>query len=150
MGEVRGFKVQGSTFNVEPCTLNIALAVLALLLLFACGGKGGPEEVAGRFMDRYYVRANLQEAKALVAGLAAQKIEEELTLIAGVISDAQTRSREVSYALKERGEEGDRAFFVYEVTITAKGVGSFKKKSILSLGRIDGIWRITNFRDFDA
>lgn len=125
-------------------------AVLALLLLFACGGKGGPEEVAGRFMERYYVRANLQEAEALVSGLAAQKIQEELRLIAGVVSDAQTRSREVSYTLKEGKEEGDRAFFVYEVTITTKGVGSFKKRSILSLGRIDGVWRITNFRDFDA
>lgn len=150
MGKVREFKVQGSRFNVERYTLNIALASLALLLLFACGGKGGPEEVAVEFMDRYYVRANLQEAEALVSGLAAQKIQEELKLIAGVVSDAQTRSREVAYALKEKREGGDRAFFVYEVTITAKGVGSFKKKSILSLGRIDGIWRITNFRDFDA
>ena len=124
-------------------------ALAALLLLSACTGESGPDRVAGQFMDQYYVSADLNRAKALTTGLAAEKIAKEIELTAGAVSDAQTRSREISYILVERKEEGNRAFFAYDVKIAPQGGSSFTKRSLLSLGQVEGAWKITNFRDFD-
>ena len=126
-------------------------ALIAFLVLpSACWRGQGAEAVAERFMEHYYVLADLQGAKRFTTGLASEKIQEQLKLIAGAVVDAQTRSREVSFALVEKQEQGEKVFLVYEVTIAPKGGISFKKRSLLSLGRVGGAWKVTNFRDFDV
>jgi hypothetical protein len=118
-------------------------------LLHACAGDADSETTASRFIDRYYVRADLAQAKALAEGLAARKIEREQALLQGVAAGAASRQRDVSYRLLERRDEGDRVVLVYDLDIKGTGVPTLRKRSLLSLAKIHGAWRILNFHDFD-
>lgn len=136
-------------FKVQYSMLKMILASIALMLLSACAIKGEVDEVAEQFMERYYVRVNLQEVKSLVTDRAAQRIEEELNLTAGVASRDPTGNREVSYTLWERGAEESRALFVYKVRVATKEAGSSNKMVFLSLDRVGGTWKIGYFRELE-
>lgn len=131
--------------------------LLTVLLLFAatlfpaCGKAADAETTASRFVDQYYVKVDLMMAKQLTDGLATRKIEQEEALLQGGSGgSAGTRQRDVTYRLLEKREEGEHLFFVYDLNITGRGVPTLKKRSLLSVGKKDGTWRITNFRDFDS
>lgn len=125
--------------------------VLTLLFLSGCGGGGDSERVAEQFMDRYYVQANASEAKALAAPDMAQKIEEQFALFAKAVPVEQGRSHEASFAMKESSTrswtrpQGKHAYYIYEVEITTKEADPVYKSVVLSIERIDGAWRITQF-----
>jgi hypothetical protein len=97
------------------------------------------------------VKVDLVMAKQLTEGLATRKIEQEEALLQGSTGGpARAGQRDVAYRLLEKREEGDHLYFVYDLSITGQGVPALKKRSLLSVGKRDGVWRITNFRDFDA
>lgn len=121
-----------------------------LILSLACGRGEGALAVAERFMEHYYVLADLQGAKRFTTGLADEKIQEQVKLTAGSVADAEARSREVSFTLLEKQEQEGKVFLVYEVTVVPRGGTPFKKRSFLSLGLVGGAWKVTNFRDLDA
>ena len=121
------------------------MAAGTLLLLAACGRADGPEGVAGRFMDDYYVRADLAAARRLVDGLASKKIEAQEALTRGQAVGAATEGRSVAYSLVGRGQDGDRHLFRYEVKVTVRGGGRFTRRSILVVAPAGGGWRVTNF-----
>ena len=122
-------------------------AAAALLFLAACRGADTPEGVARRFMDEYYVRADLGAAKILAGGLASRKIEEQVDLTRGQSVGAATEGREVAYSLVGRQAEGDQHRFMYEVRIRLKGGGEFTRRSVVSVGQVGGAWRVTNFHE---
>jgi len=127
------------------------LLLAAATLFAACGKASDAEAIASRFVDRYYVKVDLMRAKQLTDGLATRKIEQEEALLQGSSGGrAGTEQRDVTYRLLEKREEGEHLFFVYDLNITGHGVPTLKKRSLLSAGKRDGAWRITNFRDFDS
>ena len=122
-------------------------AAAALLLLASCGGSNTPEGVARAFMEAYYIRVDLGAAKALAAGLASRKLEEQVTLTRSQAVGGATEEREVAFTLVARQEEGDQHRFMYEVRIRLKGAGEFTRRSVVSVGQVGGAWRVTNFQD---
>lgn len=122
--------------------------VSTLLVLSGCGqggGGGDPAAVAEQFMDRYYTKANVQEAKALATPAAAQKIEEQFAEFAKAVPVEQGKSHEVSYTLSEKSKEKNHAYHLYEITIKPKEGGPLYKRTALSVDWVDGNWRITQF-----
>lgn len=122
--------------------------VSALLVLSGCGGGGGkgdPVNVAEQFMDRYYVQANVQEAKALAIPAVAQQIDAALGSPAGDAPGDKGGNREVSYTLKEKNKEGKHAYAVYKITIKRKEADPLYKTTSLSIDVVDGAWKITQF-----
>ncbi len=129
--------------------------ILAYFLLGAaaffpsCGKAPDAEATASRFIDHYYVKADLAGAKPLTDGLATRKIEQEQALVQGASGGAGGR-REVAYRLLEKRNEGERLFLMYDLDIKGWGVPTLKKRSLLSVGKIGGAWRVMNFHDFDS
>lgn len=127
--------------------------VLTLLFLSGCGGGGDAQKVAEQFLDRYYAQANVQEAKALATSEMTQTIEEQFALFAQVVQLEKGRNHGASFAMKEtnraflvsRPKQADHAYFKYEAKITTKEADPVYKSIVLSVDRIDGGWRITQF-----
>jgi hypothetical protein len=129
--------------------------VLTLLFLSGCGGGGDAQKVAEQFLDRYYAQANVQEAKALATPEMAQTIEEQFALFAQVVQLEKGRNHGASFAMKEtnqafaflgsRPEQEDHAYFKYEAKITTKESDPVYKSIVLSVDRVEGAWRITQF-----
>ncbi len=126
--------------------------VVTHLLLSSCGeGGGASQKVAEQFMDRYYVQANLAEAKALATDDMAQKIEEQFARLAKVVPVENGTSHKASFTMKESSTRSwtrpqmGYAYYIYEVEIAAKGAEPVYKSVVLSVKRIDRAWRITEF-----
>ena len=129
----------------------LAYFLLGAAALFpSCGKAPDAEATASRFIDHYYVKADLAGAKPFTDGLATRKIEQEQALVQGAIGAGGDMRREVAYRLLEKRNEGERLFFMYDLDIKGRGVPTLKKRSLLSVGKIGGAWRIMNFHDFDS
>ncbi len=127
---------------------------LAFLLLFlgllpapACGRSDGPEGIARRFMDEYYVRVDLGAARRVAGGLASKKLDNEVTLTRGQTTAGAMEGRSVAYNLVTQQQEGDRHSFLYEVRVRLTRGGEFTRKTVLLVGRVEGTWRVTNFNE---
>ncbi len=128
-----------------------ALLGACLLVLVGCEQSRDPEKVGAQFVDSYYIRVDLADARRWTEGVATEKIDEQLRLTHGVRVEGTRAMREVSYRVVEKKRsEGERVILVFELTVKAPGSGSFRKRSLITLGKGSGGWRVTNFRDFDA
>lgn len=125
--------------------------VIGAVLLASTGcAASGPEAAARRFLDAYYIHADLGEAVMLADGLALEKIKEQQALTRGVPADALTRKRQVFYELRQRRDRGaERVLFMYDLTIQGGGA-SFRKRTLITVARMGERWRVTNFSDTDA
>lgn len=126
-----------------------SLCLLAVLV-GACGrdlstGQGVVEE----FVDQHYVNINLQKAKEYAAGLALEKINEEIRLTSGQPIDASTRKPRVHYRLLEKKEGERRASFLYEGTIRAEDAPEFTRRWLIAARKEGGEWRVSNFTEYD-
>ena len=129
----------------------LACLVLGAAVVFpSCGNASDAEVTASRFIDHYYVKADLTGARRFTEGLAARKIEQEQALVQGATRGAGDRQREVTYRLFEKRNEGGRLLLVYDLNIKGQGVPTLSKRSLLSVEKIGGAWRIMNFHDFDS
>lgn len=126
---------------------NVVTGTLVLTLLFfaGCGGEGGgeakgdPIAVAEQFMDLYYKKANLQEAKALANPEMAQKIE------AASAAAAEATGDEISYILKEQSREGKHSYALFQMAIKKKEGDTQYKTISLFVDSVDGAWKVTLF-----
>ena len=130
----------------HPKQLIISLFFLGLLQ--GCG-SGAPEAVAGRFMEAYYVAADLGAALKLADGLAAKKIRDQQQLTKGETGPQTSQGRRVSYTRMERNTVEGKLFFRYEVRIEVQGAGYLTRKTLLAMDDGPNGWRVTNFTDTD-
>ncbi len=133
---------------------SLARIVLPLSLLLplssACGRDlNTAQGVAEEFVDQHYVNIDLQKAKEYSAGLALQKITEELRLTAGQVIDASTRKPAVHYRLVEKKVGDGRASFLYEGTIKAEDAPEFTRRWLITAQKEGDRWRVSNFTEYD-
>jgi hypothetical protein len=126
-----------------------AVAVALVLSISACQSKDGPGAVADAFMGAYYVAIDLQAAQDLTAGLAWEKLAQELELTSEAEIDGDTRKPRINFMLEEASEDGDRAQFVFLLDIRPPGADPFERTSMLMLKREEESWKVTNFSDTD-
>lgn len=115
--------------------------VLTLLFLVGCKGEGGgakgnPISVAEQFMDLYYHKGNVQEAKALATSETAEKIQAPAEA---------TGDQEISYILKEQSREGKHSYALYQITIKKKEGEPIYKTASIFVDLVEGAWKITLF-----
>lgn len=128
----------------------VFLLVAVTVLFSACNNTSTPDAIASSFLNQYYINADLLQAKQFTDGLATRKIEQEQALLKGIGRGQGTKRRDASYRLLQRREEGEHIVFLYELMIKGQGVPTLKKRLLLSVAQVDGVWRITNFSDFDT
>lgn len=127
----------------------IGFCAAAIIVFAGCEPAEGPEAIAGRFVERYYVKPDLSEAKALAYGLARRKIEDEERLLEAVTLPPEAADRGVSYSLHAKRKMGDdKIFFVYDIIISVDRQ-VMKKRATIAAGRLPEGWRVTNFQEVD-
>lgn len=106
---------------------------------------------AERFLDAHYVRIDLPAALELTGGLARQKVEDELRLVAGQVIDDSTRKPTVHYSLLEERPDGERAVsYLYRGSITLEDADGFERRWLVTVRQGEGGWRVTNFEEFEG
>jgi hypothetical protein len=105
--------------------------------------------IVEQFVDLRYVDMNLPEARQHCTGLALKKIDEEIRLTQGQLIDPTTRKPSVHYRLLNKNEEAASVSFLYEGTVRIAEAPPFKKKWLITARKEAGVWRISNFTDFD-
>jgi hypothetical protein len=125
-------------------------ALLLAMTLAACrSDPNSARGVAERFVDQHYVQINLAAAKPYCVGLALKKVEDEQRLTQGQTIDESTRKPSVHYRLIDKKEDADQASFVFEGTIHVEDAGKFTRKWLITTRREGGVWKVSNFEEFD-
>ena len=125
---------------------------VALALLFVAGCGRGPEHTADRFVEAYFVEASQEAALELSAGLAAQKLREELALVASVRAGGYTAQKaRSSVRARRRGVEqaAGVAQVRYDLTVESAG-GEASRRALVVLRRASGAWRVTQWSLFEG
>ncbi len=119
---------------------------LGILLLFSGCGPKSAADVSDKFVDLYFVEIDQKRALPLTSGLAHQKIEEELSLVADIRNSYQPDQAKPSifYSRKSQVEAGEHARFTYDLTIR-QGRDETRRNALISAERLDGRWTIANF-----
>ena len=114
------------------------------VLLGGCGD--GPGRVGDRFVDLYFVEIDQARARPITSGLARQKLDEELRLVAEVRRGVTPDRAKPTVYYRRRGADvaGDRARSTYEVRIR-HGSDESRRRVLLTLERSDGRWTVGNF-----
>jgi hypothetical protein len=116
--------------------LGVALAAAT------CATRPESREVADRFVDLYYARANLAEAVTLCTGAARTRLEGELSAIKGVPADAPADKPRVTWRLTSATTESPTAAkYTYRVEAHTSDVEPLVAS--LTLGNEGGRWRVT-------
>jgi outer membrane lipopolysaccharide assembly protein LptE/RlpB len=126
--------------------------LLCLALAFFSGCRRDLRTAQGvveEFIDQHYVHIDLQKAKEYSAGLALEKINEEIRLTSGQVIDASTRKPKVHYRLLEKKEGERRVSFLYEGTIQAEDVPVFTRRWLIAARKEDNRWLVSNFTEYD-
>lgn len=126
------------------------LVVAAAALVSSCGKAPDAEATASRFIEQYYVKVDLARAKEFTGGLAARKIDQEQVLVQGTGGESGNRRRDVAYRLIEKRNEGERLVLIYDIDVQGRGVPALRKRSLISVEKLDAGWRVMNFHDFDS
>jgi len=92
---------------------------------------------------------DLEKAKKYSAGLALEKINDEIRLTSGLMIDASTRKPRVHYRLLEKKEGGRRASFLYEGTVRAEDAPEFTRRWLIVARKEGDQWRVSNFTEYD-
>ncbi len=131
--------------------------IFTLLLLYlsssSCGHKNSAEDVAEKFLYRYFIELNQRGALELSTGLAEDKLKKEIELLKGVRSapdlDLSQHKPFIDYKLVNTQKRSDASIsFFYDVTIKSKGGDEYKRQAVLTTVQIDGRWKVTNFDTF--
>jgi hypothetical protein len=119
--------------------------LVALLLVTACTPRSA-SQVADKFVDLYFVEIDQKRALPLSSGLAHQKIEEELSLVADIrrTYEPEQAKPSIFYTRQSQMESGDHARFTYDLTIR-QGRDETHRNALISVERIDGKWTVANF-----
>ncbi|MFQ5823783.1 MAG: hypothetical protein ACE5JB_06990 [bacterium] len=137
--------------------LKISQIKVVLLILnvsfISCGYENSAEGVAEEFLYRYFIELNQQGALELSAGLAEDKLKNEIELLKSVRSDPDldlSQSKPfIDYKLVNSQKRSDDSIaFFYDVTIQSKGGDEYKRQVVLTTVEIDGNWKVRNFDTF--
>lgn len=122
-----------------PFTLFIVMS------LVACPGRVAEyQDVAARFIQTYYLQIDPKQALAYARGSAAEKLEREVGLLAGMSPAAASERPEMTYKILScETPEPDLARCGYELKI--QDVQSRTRHGQLTLHRMDGHWWVTQF-----
>lgn len=126
-----------------------SLCLLAVFLGACRRDLHTAQGVVEEFVDQHYVNINLQKAKEYAAGLALEKINEEIRLTSGQVIDASTRKPRIHYRLLEKKEGGRRASFLYEGTIRAEDAPEFTRRWLIVARKEGDQWRVSNFSEYE-
>jgi hypothetical protein len=123
---------------------------LWLVMTAACGHDlGTAQGTVEQFVDEHYVHIDIPKAKQYTSGLALEKLNEEIRLIAGQTIDASTNKPRVNYKMLEKREGENRASFLYEGTIQSDDGTSFTRKWLIAARKEGSQWRVSNFSESD-
>ncbi|HCU24050.1 MAG TPA: hypothetical protein DF383_03455 [Deltaproteobacteria bacterium] len=123
--------------------------LLSLMIPFtvsACGAGPESEKIAKQFMDAYYVKIDLEAAKKVSSGLAAEKLEKQLVLIQGLPPDQGKDLPKVNFHLSSTGDAtSTEASYIFEVDPHVQDVG--KRKVFVKLRQEGGEWKVSQFSE---
>ena len=122
-----------------------AVGIALVVTLAGCGR--GPEHVADRFVDAYFVQASQETALVLSTGLATQKLKEELALLSSVRGDKNPLpDARPTIRVHRRAVEVARgvAQVRYDLTVVSPNASS-ERRALLVLRLASGQWRVSNW-----
>jgi hypothetical protein len=132
-----------------PIDRACALIVLAALGASGCTKANSARGVVDRFITVHYMAIDLKSAEPLCTGLALDKIHEEMQLTRGQTIDESTRKPIIHYKLKAERDAPDHVQYVFRATIDVPEGGSFEKNWMITARKESGIWKISNFSEYD-
>ncbi|HKY63792.1 MAG TPA: hypothetical protein VJR29_10260 [bacterium] len=122
------------------------MSLMIPFTLGACSKSPEPEKAAKAFIDAYYVKIDLKAAKDLSSGLALEKIDNQIGLIAGQPPDQGADLPKVDAHLASAGEvNGDEATYIFEVKPQVQDVGA--RKVFVKLRHENGVWKVSQFTE---
>jgi hypothetical protein len=128
----------------------LVLWVAALALVAACRApSGSPRAAAEAFLDAHYVRIDLEAARPFCVGLALDKLEKEIALLANNAEAAAVERPRVTYSLEQGDDTAERAQYAYDLVVHPSGMDAFHKLVVLSLRKENGEWRVSNYSESD-
>ena len=122
------------------------------LAILGCTASDSAQRVADHFVQAYYVQIDQAQALEFTAGLARERLHEELQRVASLrrgSSLEQARPR-VSYTLARTQSEGQQVLLVYDLTITPPQFKPILKKILLIMEQPGEHWKVINFTETDA
>lgn len=126
-------------------------AAILLILFVGLGGCHGCKEegrrVAEAFLDAYYVRIDLDEARRLCGELALQKIEHEIGLTQSVTVDAESGLPQVGYRLRETRRDGPIHRYVYDLLVRPADMEPIERTVIVTVEGRGGVWVVSNYSE---
>jgi hypothetical protein len=134
---------------------NGSVASLVLLLCASLlGCHADPSTARGTaelFLDAHYVRIDLPGARAYTTGLARQKVEDEMRLVAGQTIDETTRRPTVHYRLVEEHPDGEHAVnYLFRGRIAVDDADTFERRWLVTVRFADGAWHVTNYQELEG
>jgi hypothetical protein len=124
--------------------------LFALLSLTGCKGTNDSDHVAGAFVDAYYVEFDHARAKALAAGGALRRIEEEEKLVREARAQMQVEDRKarVYYSDPAKRQVSDElAHYTYQLDVRQANGAQSAQTVVVMLARRDGVWKVIEFRE---
>lgn len=124
---------------------------LALAVLLGSGCGPDPSTARGTaeaFLDAYYVTINLKAALPYTDGLAHEKVQKSIDLVAGQQIDGSTDKPSVHYELLEKRDQGEGVeSFAYLGSVSVDGGTASKRRWVLTVRRTGDGWRVVNFEE---
>jgi len=126
-------------------------AVLSLLLLLgfapACHSSPGEyQAVAENFILSYYLHNNSKEALLFARGPAAERLDREVQLLAGVEPPGRAELPKMTYKVSPcRTTSGEEVQCDYELQI--QDVKKRVRHGILTLKKLDSHWFVTDYAE---
>jgi hypothetical protein len=127
----------------------------ALCIVFAilgCSRSDSAQGVADRFVQAYYVQIDQAQALEFTTGLARERLQQELQLVASLRrgSSLEQARPKVSYSLARTQSAGQQVLVVYDLTITPPQVKPILKKILIITEQFGEQWKVINFAETDA
>ena len=129
-------------------TASLALLSFALLVASCHADPATPRGTAELFLDAHYVRIDLPGSLEFTTGVARQKVEDEIRLVAGQMIDEATRKPRVHYRLLEERPDGEQAVnYVYRGRIAVEDADTFERRWLVTVRQEAQGWRVTNYQE---
>jgi transposase len=127
-------------------------ALCIVLAILGCSRSDSAQGVADRFVQAYYVQIDQAQALEFTTGLARERLQQELQLVASLRrgSSLEQARPKVSYSLARTQSAGQQVLVVYDLTITPPQVKPILKKILIITEQFGEQWKVINFAETDA
>jgi hypothetical protein len=122
------------------------------LAILGCTASDNAQGVADHFVQAYYVQIDQAQALEFTAGLARERLHEELQRVASLRrgSSLEQARPQVSYTLERSQSEGQQVLLVYDLTITPPQIKPILKKILIIMEQPGEQWKVINFTEADV